>query len=312
MPWDKNLEMSQSSKVWHSDIWKCHKMSHFFKSLVQSYVYLSCLDLARDDSYYQENFSDRFVNLLQICRLTTDFGLNYKFVTDGVSRRQLCNKFYNTFLSAVSARTHTHTHTNITLDISSATKNCQIHCHGNCHRICNARDISHLYGGHLSSVTFMWHFATIFVTMFQTILQESFSKKVYSRQSGWGCREQKDMTYLDARHDSFWRETSKKINLRQSGRRCEQEKPIFATRRASPPQQRPLLQLGRSRRRMECNKLVKLPRRDSLVQQCAPPPPHTCHRRARGEPTRRRHRHRSHACRSAQRQKPQSHPQLAD
>jgi len=24
--------MSQSSKLWHCDIWKCHKMSHFFKS----------------------------------------------------------------------------------------------------------------------------------------------------------------------------------------------------------------------------------------------------------------------------------------
>jgi len=40
--------MSQSSKLWHCDIWKCHKMSHFFKSLVQSYVYLLCLDLARN------------------------------------------------------------------------------------------------------------------------------------------------------------------------------------------------------------------------------------------------------------------------
>ena len=46
--------MSQSSKLWHCNIWKCHKMSqmsHFFKSLVQSYVYLLCLDPARNDSY---------------------------------------------------------------------------------------------------------------------------------------------------------------------------------------------------------------------------------------------------------------------
>jgi len=45
--------MSQRSKVLHCDIWKCHKChktSHFFKSLVQSYFYLLRLDLARNDS----------------------------------------------------------------------------------------------------------------------------------------------------------------------------------------------------------------------------------------------------------------------
>jgi len=42
--------MSQTSKLWLCGIWKCHKMSHFFKSLVQSYVYLLCLDWARNGS----------------------------------------------------------------------------------------------------------------------------------------------------------------------------------------------------------------------------------------------------------------------
>jgi len=27
IPFDRNLEMSQSSKLWHCDIWKCHEMS---------------------------------------------------------------------------------------------------------------------------------------------------------------------------------------------------------------------------------------------------------------------------------------------
>ena len=40
IPCDKNLEMSQSSKLWHCDIWKCHKMSHFFKSWYTFYVWI--------------------------------------------------------------------------------------------------------------------------------------------------------------------------------------------------------------------------------------------------------------------------------
>jgi len=32
------------------NVTKCHRMSHFFKSLVQSYVYLLCLDWARNGS----------------------------------------------------------------------------------------------------------------------------------------------------------------------------------------------------------------------------------------------------------------------
>ena len=43
--------MSHSLKLRICDIWKCHKMSHFFKSLVQSYVYLLCLDPARNGSH---------------------------------------------------------------------------------------------------------------------------------------------------------------------------------------------------------------------------------------------------------------------
>jgi len=36
--------------VTFGNVTKCHQMSHFFKSLVQSYVYLLCLDLAWNDS----------------------------------------------------------------------------------------------------------------------------------------------------------------------------------------------------------------------------------------------------------------------
>ena len=43
--------MSHSLKLRICDIWKCHKMSHFFNSLVQSYVYLLCLDPARNGSH---------------------------------------------------------------------------------------------------------------------------------------------------------------------------------------------------------------------------------------------------------------------
>jgi len=37
--------------VTSGNVTKCHKMSHLFKSLVQIYVYLLCLDPARNDSY---------------------------------------------------------------------------------------------------------------------------------------------------------------------------------------------------------------------------------------------------------------------
>ena len=50
--------MSQRSKLWHCDIWKCHQMSHFFKSLLQSYVVLLCLDLARNDSEREVVFEE--------------------------------------------------------------------------------------------------------------------------------------------------------------------------------------------------------------------------------------------------------------
>ena len=50
VPCDKYLGISQNSKVWHFDISKCHKMTNFFKSLVQNYVYFSLLDFARNDS----------------------------------------------------------------------------------------------------------------------------------------------------------------------------------------------------------------------------------------------------------------------
>jgi len=53
---DKNLELSQNSKVWHCDIWKYHKMSFFIKSLVQNFVYILRLDFARND--FNINFFD--------------------------------------------------------------------------------------------------------------------------------------------------------------------------------------------------------------------------------------------------------------
>ena len=84
-------------------------MSHFLKSLVQSYVYLSCLDLARNDSYYQENFSDRFVHLLQICRLTTNFGLTAN-LSQKVSLDVSSVTNSVTFFCPPYLHTHAHTH----------------------------------------------------------------------------------------------------------------------------------------------------------------------------------------------------------
>ena len=49
-----HLEISQNFTKCHKmsqNVTKCHKMSHFFKSLVQSYVYLLCVDAARNDSH---------------------------------------------------------------------------------------------------------------------------------------------------------------------------------------------------------------------------------------------------------------------
>ena len=45
VPCDKNLELSQNSKVCHCDILKCHKM-------LQNYVYLLRLDFARNAFHF--------------------------------------------------------------------------------------------------------------------------------------------------------------------------------------------------------------------------------------------------------------------
>ena len=59
MLWQKPRDVTKF-KLWHCDNWKCHKMSHFFKSLVQSYVYLLCLDLARHYSKGQDATTKHF------------------------------------------------------------------------------------------------------------------------------------------------------------------------------------------------------------------------------------------------------------
>ena len=46
----RNVKVQKCDIVTFGNVTKCHKMSHFFKSLVQSYVYLLCLDLALNDS----------------------------------------------------------------------------------------------------------------------------------------------------------------------------------------------------------------------------------------------------------------------